>query len=60
MALIYPFLEGLNVDNWSPADKAKLKKFLLEHKKKLKQSSKNNDAHLKKLVAKKKKRKAKK
>jgi ABC-type Zn2+ transport system substrate-binding protein/surface adhesin len=52
-------LSGLNLANLSPADKAKLKKRLLEHKKALKKTSKNIDAHLKQLAAKKKKRKAK-
>jgi len=52
-------LDGLNVDNLSDAEKAKLKKSLLAHKKTLKNTSKIIDAHLKKLAAKKKKKKRK-
>jgi hypothetical protein len=53
-------LRSLNVDNLSDAEKAELKKRLLAHKKELKNTSKIIDTHLKKLAAKKKKRKAKK
>ena len=59
MALI-GVLKSLNVDNLSDAERAELKKRLLAHKKELKNTSKVIDAHLKKLAAKKKKRKAKK
>jgi hypothetical protein len=58
MALI-GVLRDLNVDNLSDAEKAELKRKLLAHKKELKNTSKIIDGHLKKLAAKKKKRKAK-
>jgi hypothetical protein len=53
------FLKGLNVDNLSTTEKARLKKSLLDHKKALNRTSKIIDGHLKKLASKKKKRKAK-
>ena len=52
-------LKSLNVDNLSTAEKAELKKKLLAHKKELQNTFKVVDGHLKKLAAKKKKRKAK-
>jgi hypothetical protein len=58
MALI-GVLKGLNFDNLSDAEKAKLKARLLAHKKELKGAGAVVDKHLKTL-SKKKKRKAKK
>jgi hypothetical protein len=53
-------LKSLNVENMSDAEKADMKKKLLAHKQELKNTSKLIDGHLKKLTAKKKKKKAKK
>ena len=58
MALI-GVLKGLNFDNLSDAEKADLKKKLLEHKEVLKNASSEVDRHLKKLSTKKKKKVAK-
>jgi hypothetical protein len=52
-------LKSLNVDNLSTAEKADMKRKLLAHKKELQAASKVVEGHLKKLAAKKKKRKAK-
>jgi hypothetical protein len=53
------FLNVLDVANMSDTQKAKLKKSLLAHKKRLNDTSKIVDRHLKTLATKKKKRKAK-
>jgi hypothetical protein len=59
MALI-GVLKSLNVESMSDSEKAEMKSRLLEHQKELKNTSKVIDAHLKKLSAKKKKKKTKK
>jgi hypothetical protein len=59
MALI-GVLKTLNLENMSDSEKAELKSKLLAHKNELKNTSKIIDGHLKKLTAKKKKKKAKK